>query len=162
RRVLHRHMRFCPVTLSSDLGGAPDLPDVVTLNLALIGVGAIGTGIALILSELPAEGALLAVDRQRVDREDRGTYAIRTVADRAARPRKVDLAIRALHRFEVSEFPYPLAQLLAAVDAGTVPWPSLVLTALDTPEARREAQRLWPDRLIDGATGDTMVGLHDH
>lgn len=162
RRVFHRHLRFCPVTLSGDLGRASDLPDAVTLNLALIGVGAIGTGIALILSELPAEGALLAVDRQQFDRENRGTYAIGTAVDATFRPHKVELAARVLRRFDVCEFPYPLSRLLAAVDAGAVPWPPLVLTALDTPEARREAQRLWPDRLIDGATGDTMVGLHDH
>jgi hypothetical protein len=134
----------------------------VTLNLAQIGVGAIGTGIALILSELPAEGALLAVDRQQFDPENRGTYSIGTAVDAAVRPRKVELAARVLSRFDVCEFPYPLSRLLAAVDTGAVPCPSLVLTALDTPEARREAQRLWPDRLIDGATGDTMVGIHDH
>jgi hypothetical protein len=162
RRVLHRHLKFCPVTLSGDLSRAPDLPGPVTLSLALIGVGAIGTGIALILSELPAEGALLAVDRQQFGLENRGTYAIGTADDAAVRVCKVELVARVLRRFDVCKFPYPLSRLLAAVDAGAVPRPSMVLTALDTPEARREAQRLWPDRLIDGATGDAMVGIHDH
>jgi hypothetical protein len=37
-----------------------------------------------------------------------------------------------------------------------------VLTALDTAAARRDAQRLWPDRLIDAGTGDTMLRIHDH
>lgn len=50
RRVIHRHLRFCPVTLSEDLGRAPELPTAITLDLGLLGVGAIGTGIALILS----------------------------------------------------------------------------------------------------------------
>ena len=162
RRVIHRHLKFCPVTLSGDLSRAPELPASIPLNLGLIGVGAIGTGIALTLSELPAEGTLLAVDRQQFDRENRGTYCIGNAADAAARPDKVELATSVLRRFDVHEFPFPLSELLTAVDAGTMPWTPLVLTALDTPEARREAQRLWPDRLIDGATGDTMVGLHDH
>lgn len=162
RRVIHRHLTFCPVTLSGDLSRAPEIPASIPLNLGLIGVGAIGTGIALTLSELPAEGELLAVDRQQFDRENRGTYSIGNAGDAVARPNKVELAARVLRRFDVHEFPYPLSQLLTAVDAGAVPWTPLVLTALDTPEARREAQRLWPDRLIDGATGDTMVGLHDH
>jgi hypothetical protein len=162
RRVIHRHLRFCPVTLGPDLGRAPDLPSSVTLVLTLIGVGAIGTGITLILSELPADGALLAVDRQRFGLENRGTYSLGTAADVIARPDKVELATRALRRFDVREFPHPLSHLLAEIDAGTMPWNPLVLTALDRPEARREAQRLWPDRLIDGATGDTMAGLHDH
>jgi hypothetical protein len=162
RRVIHRHLRSCPVTLSEDLGRAPELPDSITLDLGLLGVGAIGTGIALILSELPAEGTLLAVDRQRFGPENRGTYAIGTAADVASRPYKVELAARVLRRFDVHQFPHPIDQLLTALDAGTAPWTRLVLTALDTPEARREAQRLWPDRLIDGATGDAMVGLHDY
>lgn len=162
RRVIHRHLRFCPVTLSQDLGRAPELPSSIILDLVLIGVGAVGTGIALILSELPAEGTLLAVDRQQFGRENRGTYSVGTPTDVVARPYKVELATRVLRRFDVREFPHPLSQLLSEIDAGTVPWIPLVLTALDTPEARREAQRLWPDHLIDGATGDTMVGLHDH
>ena len=162
RRVIHRHLRFCPVTLTGDLSLAPGLPGPLTLHPALLGVGAIGTGIALILSELPAEGSLLAVDRQKFGLENRATYAIGTTTDAAAGISKTELAARVLTRFDVTRFPYPLTRLLAAADAGDVPWPSLVLTALDTPEARREAQRLWPDRLIDGATGDTMVGLHDH
>lgn len=162
RRVIHRHLRFCPVTLSDDLGRAPDLPNSTTMDLGLLGIGAIGTGIALILSELPTEGTLLAVDYQRFGPENRGTYALGTSADTVARPFKVELAVRVLRRFDVHEFPYPIGRLLTAVDVGTAPWTPLILTALDTPEARREAQRLWPSRLIDGATGDAMVGMHDH
>jgi hypothetical protein len=161
QRVLHRHRRFCPVTLGPDLGRALDLPSSVTLMLSLIGVGAIGTGITLILSELPADGALLAVDRQRFGPENLGTYSIGTAVDVAAQIYKVELATRVLHHFDVREFPHPLSQLFIEIDAGTVPWSPLVLTALDTPEARREAQRLWPDHLIDAATGDTMAGLHN-
>jgi hypothetical protein len=37
----------------------------------------------------------------------------------------------------------------------------VAFTALDTPEARRQAQRLWPDRIIDAGTSDTHLGLHD-
>lgn len=111
---------------------------------------------------MPADGALLAADCQKFGLENRATYAIGTTADAAAGISKTELAARVLTRFDVAQFPYPLSRLLAAVDGGDIPWPSLVLTALDTPEARREAQRLWPERLIDGATGDTMVGLHDH
>ncbi len=150
------------MTLSQDLGRAPELPSSIILGLGLIGVGAIGTGIALILSELPAEGALLAVDRQRFGRENLGTYSVGTAADVVTQPYKVELATRVLRRFDVREFPHPLSQLLTEIDAGTMPWSPVALTALDTPEARREAQRLWPDHLIDGATGDTMLGLHDH
>ena len=105
QRVLHRHRRFCPVTLGPDLGRALDLPSSVTLMLSLIGVGAIGTGITLILSELPADGALLAVDRQRFGPENLGTYSIGTAVNVAAQIYKVELATRVLHHFDVREFP---------------------------------------------------------
>jgi hypothetical protein len=162
RRVLHRHLRFCPVSLSCDLSGAPALPDAITMELALIGVGAIGTGIALILSELPVGGRLLAVDRQRFAPENRSSYSLGGLAEAEARPSKVDLARSALGRFEVVAYTNPVTELVRAVDDGEMPWCSTVLTALDSAEARRDAQRLWPDRLIDAATGDTMLGLCDH
>ena len=162
RRILHRHLRFCPVTHSDDLGLAPDLTTQLILRLALVGVGAIGTGIAVILGELPATGFVLAVDRERFDRENVGTYSIGATADIETRPWKVELARRVLGRFDVADFRGPVAELPAEIDAGRIPWPAVVLTGLDSAGARREAQRIWPDRLIDGATGDTMVDLHDY
>jgi hypothetical protein len=161
RRVLHRHLRFCPVTLSSDLGGAPDLPAEMTIDLALLGVGAIGTGIALALSELSLTGVLLAVDRERFGAENRGTYSIGTAGDVIDQPWKVDLARRTLRQFEVQRFTGEVAELPGLIDAGKVPWFPTVMSGLDSPQSRRDAQRLWPDQLIDGATGDTMVGLYD-
>ena len=77
-------------------------------------------------------------------------------------PWKTELARAALTRFDVAVFRKKVNQLPAAIDDGAAPWYPIVLTALDTAEARRGAQRLWPDRLIDAATGDTMLGIHDH
>ena len=45
------------------------------------------------------------------------------------------------------------------IDGGLIGWPRAVLTGLDSIQARHAAQRIWPDHLIDGATGDTMVGV---
>ena len=162
RRVLHRHLRFCPVTLASDLRAAPDLPRDMDLDLALLGVGAVGTGIVLLLDAMNATGRLLAADRERFGPENRGTYSLGGTAETLAAPWKTDLARAALRRFDVISFRGPVEQLPAAVDSGTIPWVRTVLTALDSANARREAQRLWPDRLIDAATGETMLGIHDH
>jgi hypothetical protein len=162
RRVLHRHLRFCPVTLSSDLAAARDLPLGLVLELALVGVGAIGTGIVLLLDCIGAQGRLLAVDNQRFGLENQGTYSLGGAAEADAAPWKTDLARQALSRFDVIPFRRPVSELPAAVDNGSVPWFRLVLTALDTAGARRDAQRLWPDRVIDAATGDSMLGIHDH
>lgn len=160
RRVLHRHLRFCPIALSSDLYAAPDLPTSMFLEISIIGLGAIGTGIALLLDLLPAEGRIVAVDRQRFGPENKGTYSIGGVSD--VGKWKVDLAVEVLKNFDVLPIHEPVDELIGAIDRREVRWSPTVLTALDSPEARRDAQRLWPDRLIDAATGDTMLGLHDH
>ena len=162
RRVLQRHLTFCPVALSRDLAAAPDLYARMTLDISLIGIGAIGTGIVLLLDALGAEGRLVAVDRQRYARENLGTYSLGGIVEVASQPWKVDVARRALPRFDVVTVADSVNNLLRSIDAGDARWTPTVLTALDSPEARREAQRLWPDRLIDAATGDTMLGLHDH
>jgi hypothetical protein len=160
RRVLHRHLRFCPVAISSDLYAALDLPAQMFLDLSIIGLGAIGTGIALLLNLLPAEGRIVAVDWQRFGPENTGTYSIGGVSD--VGKWKVDLAAEVLKNFDVLPIHEPVDELIRAIDRREVRWSPTVLTALDSPEARRDAQRLWPDRLIDAATGDTMLGLHDH
>jgi hypothetical protein len=162
RRVLHRHLRFCPVTLSSDMGRGAGSELKGELDFALVGVGAIGTGVALILSESSVSGSMLAVDRQRFAAENRGTYSLGSAADAVAAPWKVDLAVKALPCFEVECFRDSVEMLPGSIDQGVIRWPRLVIGALDSAEARRATQRVWPDRLIDAATGDTFVGLHDH
>lgn len=162
RRVLHRHLRFCPLTLSSDLAVAPDLPHDLVFELALIGIGAIGTGVVLLLDELGASGRLLAVDLQRFGKENRGTYSLGTQADVMAAPWKVELAKAGLPLFDVIPFCRPIEELPEAIDSGTAPWFPTVMTALDSPEGRRAAQRLWPDRLIDAGTGDTVLAIRDY
>jgi hypothetical protein len=162
RRVLHRHLRFCPMSLSSDLLAAPDLPTTRTFDLTLVGVGAIGTGIVLLLDTLGAEGRIVLIDRQRFALENLGTYSIGDLADVEEARWKVDLAKRYLRRFDVVPVPETVSDAIQTVDAGKMPWTAVVLTALDSPEARRDAQRLWPDRLVDAQTGDTMLGLCDY
>ncbi len=164
RRVIHRHLRFCPVTLTSDLTAAPGLPQDLELEIALLGVGAIGTGIVLLLNAMRATGRLLAVDYQRFRPENRGTYSLGGAVEVQTAPWKTDIAASLLkQRFDIKTLRGPVERLPAAIDNDPdVPWFRTVLTALDTEEARREAQRLWPDRLIDAGTGDTMLGIHDH
>ena len=160
RVIVHDHLQVCPLTLTDDLHLAPDLPESLVLDLMLVGVGAIGTGIALLLSELPAEGRLIAVDPQEFADENVATYSIGDLAEVGAL--KVDMARARLTRFDVTPINSEIGDLIGAIDEGEIHWPATVLTALDSPEARRDAQRLWPDRLIDGQTGDTTLGICDH
>jgi len=156
------HIAFCPVTLGSDLAAAPDLPDGLSIDAALLGLGAVGTAIAAILATLPLQGRLLLVDRQTYAEENLGTYSLGDPTDVAATRPKVDLAAGALrHRYAVAQHHGELAELPARIDAGELSWPAYVLTGLDSIPARYAAQRLWADHHIDAATGDTTVGLHD-
>lgn len=160
RRTLHRYIRYCPVMLSPDLAAAPDLPDIFRVDIALVGLGAIGSGTALILSELKGEGKILLVDKQRYALENRGTYSIGGERASRGRPWKVDVARHVLSSYETIPFRGAVEELVPEVDAGRIHWPRVVLTGLDSVEARHVAQRLWPDHLMDAATGGTALGLH--
>jgi hypothetical protein len=161
RRVIYRHLRFCPVSLSTDLHRAPELPGDLQLNLTLVGLGAVGTATALILGELQATGVLVLVDPERYDSENRGTYSLGGDHEGKERPWKVDLAANALPDYDVVPIRCDVEQHRTTLEQQGGPWPRTVLAGLDTIEASHETQRLWPDRLIDAATGDTMLGLHD-
>lgn len=162
RRVLHRHLHFCPVSLSTDLSPGARLALPGELELTLVGIGAIGTGVVLILSQLDASGLVVLVDYERFKRENRGTYSLGGEAEAASEPEKVALAEAALNNFDVIPFPHQVQDLPGAIDAGTVTATALVIAGLDSAVARRATQRLWPERLIDAGTGETMLGLHEH
>lgn len=160
RRQDHAHLTWCPVSLSADLTAAPMLDRLQRVRLALAGCGAIGTAIALILSELAAEGEIQLMDRQTFGAENIPTYSIGGRSDLGRR--KVDVAEDALRaKWTVTVRHGDLESLVDDVDQGRIAWPRLVLTGLDSVPARHAVQRLWPDRIIDAATGGTVVGLHD-
>jgi hypothetical protein len=161
RRRHYPHLRFCPVALTDDLTAIPDLAATSGLVLALLGVGAIGTAVALIVSLLPLSGTMLTVDRQEFGAENIGTYSLGGHADATPATPKTTLAARVLDQWDVHPFDSDVAELPGRIDDGSLPWPQVAFTTLDTPEARRQAQRLWPDRIIDAGTSDTHLGLHD-
>jgi hypothetical protein len=161
RCTAHRHIVFCPVTLTADTRLAPELPGGLLIDVALVGAGAIGTATALILSELSLVGRVIVCDPERFGPENRGTYTLGGEHEAATRPRKVDLTgdLLAKAGYDVSKVEGMSSEVIRRVDAGELPWPEVVLTGVDSIEARREAQGLWSDHVIDAATGDTAVGL---
>ena len=162
RCVHHSELAFCPVTLSDDLTAAVMLPAATRVSLGVIGTGAIGTAHARILGGLGLAGSYaLLTDPETYDRENVGTYSLGTIADADAKRSKVDLASAAMLGWFIDKQRGPVASTIAKVDARELSWPALVLCGLDSIDARHEAQGLWPDRLIDAATGDTVVGIHD-
>lgn len=158
RMTLHRRLAFCPVTLSDDLTLAHALR-ATSVDLALVGLGAVGTAAAQILSRLPLHGHALLVDRQPLAVENLGTYSAGGFAD-LGRP-KVDIVAELLTNFETIKFDGDIADVPPLIDARELPWPGFLLAGLDSVDARHATQRVWPDHLIDGATGDTAAGIHE-
>ena len=153
---------WCPVTLSHDVTAVPMLIDTITVDMALAGCGAIGTALALILSELDAEGLVQPFDQQTFAPENLTTNSLGTESEVTLAPRKVNLIRDVLQpRYRVETRHGDVAELADDVDACRLHWPQLVLAGLDSVEARHHVQRLWPDRLIDVGTSGTVVGLHD-
>lgn len=159
KRVDHSYLRWCPVSLSDDLEDAAMLPGPMRVDAALLGCGAIGTAIGLILSEMAVSGQMLLADRQTFAPENLGTYSLGGKADVAANSLKIDLIARILAGCRVTRWPWDIEGIPSAIDRGEVHWPSTVLCGLDSREARHAAQHIWPDRLIDGQTGGTAVGM---
>jgi hypothetical protein len=159
--VRHQRLDFCPVTLGADLGRAKLATAGWEPIVTLAGVGAIGTAQALILGGLAETGAAVLLDRQHYTAENLGTYSLGDAADVAAETAKVALAERALRGWRHYPLTGELADAITAIDRRELPWTPIVLAGLDNHPARRDAQRLQADRLIDAATGDTVVGLRD-
>lgn len=151
---------FCPVTLTDQPELTPPIVGTLEISGALVGLGAIGTAIAMILGELHVRGSLDLVDRQRYAKENVTTYSLGGLPDVEANVWKTELVARALAGVSCHRFNDGIDDYLARVQRREIPAPRLVLAGLDNVEARHATQRLWPDLLVDGATGDTMLGLH--
>lgn len=160
RRQDPQHAAFCPVTMSNRPEDAPALPLPFEFSGALVGLGAIGSATAMILGELGTAGDIDLVDRQRFGIENVATYSLGGVEDADAAVWKTQLAERALTRARCRRFDDGVEKYVEGVQAGAIDAPNVVLAGLDSVEARHETQRLWPDLLIDGGTGDTMLGVH--
>jgi hypothetical protein len=161
RRTDHRHLTFCPVTLTTDTALAPELPDSFDIDLALVGNGAIGTAEALILGEFRFGGRIIVCDPERYGPENRGTYSLGGEREGKEEPPKVDLVGDWLSGagYDVNKVEGPSTEMTERIEDGKLAAPRVVLTGLDSVEARRETQGLWPDHLIDAQTGDTSLGF---
>jgi molybdopterin/thiamine biosynthesis adenylyltransferase len=154
---------FCPVLPGEQPGIV--IPPLPALEQVLLGGGgAIGTGIALVLDLLQVSGELTVVDKEVFEEPNVTSYSIGTLADAVAGLPKVRLINARLRRIEVTPFHGTIQASIEAVDAGTQPWPRIVLGGLDSVEARHDLQRFHADLTLDGSTGGpvgTTVALHE-
>ncbi|TDD87335.1 hypothetical protein E1293_07985 [Actinomadura darangshiensis] len=157
---------FCPVTLTRNPGDHTQ-PVTSLLELALIGTGAIGTAIAVILDALAVEGNLTIVDPEHYDDPNLTTYSLGTRADARDKIRKVDLLERELNRngrWNILPIHGTAQDLINKIDARSAAWPRIVLGAVDSIAARHELQRIQADLTLDGSTGGhagTTLALHE-
>ena len=131
----------------------------------IVGVGAIGQACVDTLASLNTCGAIRCVDKGYVDDDtnlNRSVLAFEQ--DLANATPKVELATRRLagSDLEVTTHLEELSSLQAKINGGDVPWPSLVTSALDSAEDRRLLQQIWPDVMLDAATGGSMVQIFRH
>lgn len=152
---------FCPVALTSEVGRYHN-PNLTLDRVAMLGCGAIGTAIALILSLLGTTGAIAVVDPERFDHPNLITYSLGTQADAESETMKSALVANVLSHLDVTPLEADIQTYLERIDEGRYPMPRVILNGLDTVEARHDAARLHADLTIDGSTGGetgTTVGL---
>lgn len=155
-----RNEVFSLLTYTADSDPGPSIRGPIRLNCLLAGFGAIGNGIRHALIELPAEGQIVIVDKQHAGEENWGTYI--DLGPIGFGQPKVSLASAGWNS-AVTAVPLKLDVLqLAERLGGDLPFPDVVLGALDNVEARHAIQRLWPDIAIDGATGDVTCQVSRH
>lgn len=156
-------LNFCPVTLGTEPGTVVSaLPRIE--DTALIGAGAIGTAIALILELLDTTGSLTVVDPEHFEPPNVTTYSLGTRYDADIGSRKTDLIEDHLPGLDLLKIHGTAQDLIEQIDQGTAPWPRLVLGALDSIQARHDIQRLHADLTLDGSTGGqagTTLTLHE-
>lgn len=141
---------FCPVMLDAPLrpGPVPHLDRV-----ALIGCGAIGTAIGLILRALEVRGSLTVVDPETFDDPNVTTYSLGGRDDAAVHLAKVELLARELPGVAVRPLRGTAQDVIAAIDGETIPMPLIVFGGVDSIDARHEIAGVHADLTLDGSTG---------
>lgn len=130
----------------------PALPEVLDVDLLVAGGGAIGNGVAHLLSRLPLRGRCRILDRQTYGEENWGT-CLRLTRAAAHEPKAVFLT----ELFAGSLVADPVqCQVEELEQDPTWRTPPIVLSGFDNVEARHAVQDLWPDLIIDGAIGQRL------
>jgi molybdopterin/thiamine biosynthesis adenylyltransferase len=138
-------------TGSDDTG--PSIPTTLLLQMLIVGVGAIGNGVVHLLSQLPLTGQVWIIDGQAFGKENLGTSILIGPSDISKG--KATFAAQVLgHRIQAQGF-LEKFDIFSKRLGTEVPYPKIVINALDNIDARHEVQRnLWADLIIDGAIGD--------
>lgn len=139
----------------------PQLPEEIQLpDTLLVGGGAIGNGLVLLMSQLPVRGRVHIVDKEDYEDENLGTCLLTENTGWVGKPKAKRLAewLRSNRRLDVT------ADKALIVDA-VVKEPvsnlsiDLVLNGLDDNQARRDSQKLWPAIIVDGSINEVGASV---
>lgn len=132
----------------ADLG--PVLPDPLDVDLLVAGCGAIGNGVAHLLSRLPVRGQATMLDRQEYGPENWGTSVCLTRRSAERRESKASFLASVVGQRLATR------SVTARIEDFTGAVPTVVLNGFDEVDARHGAQALWADLTIDGAIGPRL------
>lgn len=141
----------------------PQLPSSIKLPEALIlGAGAIGNGVILLLSQLPLTGKVMLMDKQTFAPENFGTCALFDSAAWLGKPKAEMLAswLQSRSALEVNSQMTTIEGALASTAFTNEV--DLVINGLDDVGARRAVQKLWPTLLVDGAINSAGAAVVTH
>jgi molybdopterin/thiamine biosynthesis adenylyltransferase len=143
---------------STDPG--PQLPLSLAADTLLVGAGAIGNAIAYLIGSLPVTGRMWVVDPEAFGDENLGTCILIGPGEVGA-PKARFLATWLESRLEAQGYPEKVSTFKLRLGRD-IPYPSLILSAVDKIDARHEIQDIWPDLILDGATGDFPCQVSRH
>jgi hypothetical protein len=146
---------------SHPISVGPSLPSTINLpNSLLVGAGAIGNGIALLLSQLSLQGKLLIVDKEQYADENFGTCVLVGSTGWIDAEKGPRLA-KWLRENSCLVVDGEKALIRDVLSRG-VCTAELVIAALDDVAARHDTQLAWPRLLFDGGISDVGFGVVQH
>lgn len=149
-------------TSPSSIG--PPLPTRLSLpDTVVVGAGAIGNGIALLLSQLPVRGRVHIIDKQVYADENLGTCVV--LDDKSWLEKSKAKCLAAwLNKDDGLRCSGEQAFVADARSGTSIKKMSvdLVLNGLDDVQARHDAQLLWPSVLVDGGINAVGVAVVTH
>lgn len=162
---LLEYVEFSLFELTTEpLSLGPEIPNKILFpDTLIVGAGAVGNGIALLLSHLPIQGCVHFVDKQNYQDENLGTSILLAREGWVRQPKAVKLAswlssnsaIRATGERSLINDALAGEQVKSlAVD--------LVLNALDDVQARHDSQLIWPAVMVDGGINEVGAAVVQH
>jgi hypothetical protein len=143
----------------------PRIGEVRIERALLAGIGAVGQAAVDVLVGSDSAGLLDVVDFGSVDDVTNLNRSVLAVEDDLlSLTAKVQLAVRRAAGSPLVIEPHEctVEEIVDAYGQGRLAWPHVAISALDNGAARRALQSLWPDLVLDGATGGTLAQVFRH